>query len=200
MFKQNVINIIIKKFSGVGMKNSKKNTKKYIQTDIFSFCNEFRNEKISSIVQNSFQNDQFSQLKKTIRLRYIKKEYFNFDEWQRTLGKDWQPFENNKYFISNDHCMVSGNLLDYENLMKTKKISDTFQFLNEIHNLNEISNLKVKKDNIEIVQFNKFYYTFNIFKKSYHILEKPIIIHQNEHGLLVCKNHNAFILIAPIII
>lgn len=181
------------------MKNPKKNTKKYIQTDIFSFCNEVKNKSISLIEKNSIKHEQISQLRKVAQYRQIKKEVFNYDEWQRILGKDWKPFENNKYFISKDHSMVVGNLSDYDNLLKTKKISNTFQFLKEIDNLNEISNLKIKTDNTETIQFNKFLYTYNTVEKSYNIMEKPILIYQDEQGLLVCKNYKAFMLIAPII-
>ena len=182
------------------MKNPEKNTKKYIQTDIFSFCNEIKNEQMSLLRKNSIQNNEISQLKKVAQYRQIKKEVIKFDEWQRILGNDWKPFENNKYFISNDHSMVVGNLSDYDNLMKTKKISNNFQFLKEINNLYEISNLKIKTGNFETITFNKFLYTYDTLEKSYNVLEKPILIYQNEHGLVVCKNYNVFMLIAPILI
>lgn len=182
------------------MKNPEKNTKKYIQTDIFSFCNEIKNKSISLIEKNPTKHEQFSQLREVAQYRQLTEEIFNYDEWQRILGKDWKPFENNKYFISRDHSMVVGNLSDYNNLLKTKKISNTFQFLKEIENLDEISSLKIRTNNTETIQFNKFLYTFNTVEKSYNIMEKPILFYQNEHGLLVCKNYNAFMLIAPIII
>lgn len=182
------------------MKNPEKNTKKYIQTDIFSFCNKIKNESISLIKKNSIRSDQFSQLKKVAQYHQIKKEFFTLDELQRILGKDWKPFENNKYFINNDHSMVVGNLSDYDDIINIKKISNTFHFQNEIKNLDEILNLKVKTDGIETIQFNKFLYTYNTIETSYNIMEKPILIHQNKNGLLVCKNYKAFIIIAPILI
>ena len=181
------------------MKNPEKNAKKYIQTDIFAFCNEIKDESISLIKINSIKSDYFSQLKKVAQYRQIKKEFFSFDEWQRILGKDWKSFENNKYFICNDHSMVVGNLSNYDDLMKIKKISKTFRFLKEINNLEEIVRFNIKSSDSETIQLNGFLYTCDTIEKGYKILEKPILIYQNEQGLLVGKNFNTFMLIAPII-
>ena len=181
------------------MKNPDRYTKKYIQTDIISFSNEIKDESISLIKINLVKSDISSQLKKVAQYRQIKKEFFSFNEWQRILGKDWKSFENNKYFISDDHSMIVGNLSNYDDLMTIKKISKTFRFLKEINNLEEIVRFNTKSSDSETVQLNGFLYTCNTIEKGYKILEKPILIYQNEQGLLVGKNLNVFMLMAPII-
>ncbi|MHA1249010.1 MAG: hypothetical protein ACTSRP_03365 [Candidatus Helarchaeota archaeon] len=180
------------------MKESQNKMERYIQTDITSFCYKIRDDKISLIKPNSIQKEQLIKLKKIIDTKRIKNKIYIDNEWQKNLSNDWKPFENNKYYISNDHCMVAGNLIDLESLINSRNISNSFfQILSEIHNLDVISKLIIKKKDIKSVKFNNYYYSFDSLKKSYFILEKPINIYQNEDGLLICINNIAFVLIAP---
>lgn len=177
------------------MKTSKED-EKYIQTDLVSFFSNYNENKDSTIKRNLNQLNHYKPFQEIFKYQNTK-DSISQDSLQNVLNKNWKSFEKEKYYITNDHSMVAGNIEDYKNLVKTRNIPEKLKLILKISNSNDLKKLLPKKDKGDYIKIHNFYYHRSNLIDISKILEIPFFIYQNKYGLLVCNNQKIFVLVPP---
>ena len=90
--------------------------------------------------------------------------------------------------------MIFGSKLDFKKLIKT---SNLVKKIYEINNINDFKEIQTGVN--KFIEINNFKYHKEHFKELKRILQIPFYIFQETNGLIICRNHLTFILMAPVL-